>query len=108
MGRLTVDGRSEGLGAEYCISRPMKSWPLSLAEYRDFAPGSRDGAKPVLPYWLRQVRSLERLTNASIDMLSAPEEILRIRTRVSHPICHLHPTKLEGFDSLAELALDMY
>ena len=27
--------------------------------------------------------------------------------RVSHPIYHLLPTEIEGFDSLAELALDM-
>jgi starch phosphorylase len=30
------------------------------------------------------------------------------RTRVSHPIYHLLPTEIEGFDSLAELALDMH
>jgi len=29
------------------------------------------------------------------------------QTRVSHPICNLLPTEIEGFDSLAELALDM-
>lgn len=29
-------------------------------------------------------------------------------TRVSHPIYNLLPTELEGFDSLAELALDMH
>ena len=29
------------------------------------------------------------------------------QTRVSHPIYSLLPTKVEGFDSLAELALDM-
>jgi len=29
-------------------------------------------------------------------------------TRVSHPIYHLLPTEIEGFDSLAELALDMH
>ena len=29
------------------------------------------------------------------------------RTRVSHPIYNLLPTEIEGFDSLAELALDM-
>jgi hypothetical protein len=28
------------------------------------------------------------------------------RTRVSHPIYNLQPTEIEGFDSLAELALD--
>ena len=28
-------------------------------------------------------------------------------TRVSHPIYNLLPTEIEGFDSLAELALDM-
>jgi starch phosphorylase len=28
-------------------------------------------------------------------------------TRVSHPIYSLLPTQVEGFDSLAELALDM-
>ena len=28
--------------------------------------------------------------------------------RVSHPIYHLLPTEIEGFDSLAELALDMH
>jgi starch phosphorylase len=30
------------------------------------------------------------------------------RTRVSHPIYNLLPTEIEGFDSLAELALDMH
>jgi glycogen phosphorylase len=29
------------------------------------------------------------------------------QTRVSHPICNLLPTEIAGFDSLAELALDM-
>src|SRR5450756_609232 len=29
------------------------------------------------------------------------------QTRVSHPIYNLLPTEIEGFDSLAELALDM-
>src|ERR1035437_6352135 len=29
-------------------------------------------------------------------------------TRASHPICNLLPTDIEGFDSLAELALDMH
>jgi glycogen phosphorylase len=29
------------------------------------------------------------------------------RARVSHPIYNLLPTEIEGFDSLAELALDM-
>ena len=29
-------------------------------------------------------------------------------TRVSHPICHLLPTEIEGFETLAELALDMH
>ena len=29
-------------------------------------------------------------------------------TRVSHPIYHLLPTEIEGFGSLAELALDMH
>ena len=31
----------------------------------------------------------------------------RSKTRVSHPIYSLLPTEIEGFDSLAELALDM-
>jgi hypothetical protein len=30
------------------------------------------------------------------------------RTRVSHPLYQLLPTEIEGFDSLAELALDMH
>ena len=30
------------------------------------------------------------------------------QTRVSHPIYNLLPTEIEGFDSLAELALDMH
>jgi glycogen phosphorylase len=30
------------------------------------------------------------------------------QTRVSHPIYHLLPTEIEGFESLAELALDMH
>ncbi len=29
------------------------------------------------------------------------------QTRVSHPIYNFLPTEVEGFDSLAELALDM-
>src|SRR6476661_8689491 len=29
------------------------------------------------------------------------------RTRVSHPIYNLLPTEIEGFDALAELALDL-
>ena len=29
-------------------------------------------------------------------------------TRVTHPIYNLLPTEIEGFDSLAELALDMH
>ncbi len=33
---------------------------------------------------------------------------MRKHTRVSHPIYHLLPTEIEGFDSLAELALDMH
>jgi hypothetical protein len=28
--------------------------------------------------------------------------------RASHPMYHLMPTGIEGFDSLAELALDMH
>ncbi len=32
---------------------------------------------------------------------------MRQQTRVSHPIYNLLPTEIEGFDSLAELALDM-
>ena len=34
-------------------------------------------------------------------------QIMSERTRVSHPIYNLLPTEIEGFDSLAELALDM-
>ena len=34
-------------------------------------------------------------------------EIMSKQTRVSHPIYNLLPTEIEGFDSLAELALDM-
>ena len=30
------------------------------------------------------------------------------QTRVSHPIYNLLPTEIEGFDSLAELALDLH
>jgi glycogen phosphorylase len=30
------------------------------------------------------------------------------QTRISHPIYNLLPTEIEGFDSLAELALDMH
>jgi starch phosphorylase len=33
---------------------------------------------------------------------------MREQTRVTHPIYHLLPTEIEGFDSLAELALDMH
>ena len=35
------------------------------------------------------------------------EESMSKQTRVSHPIYNLLPTEIEGFDSLAELALDM-
>ena len=35
-------------------------------------------------------------------------EIMSETTRVSHPIYDLLPTEIEGFDSLAELALDMH
>ncbi len=35
------------------------------------------------------------------------ERIMSKQTRVSHPIYNLLPTEIEGFDSLAELALDM-
>jgi starch phosphorylase len=30
------------------------------------------------------------------------------QTRATHPIYNLLPTEIEGFDSLAELALDMH
>ncbi len=36
------------------------------------------------------------------------EEIMNKTTRPSHPIYQLLPTEIEGFDSLAELALDMH
>src|SRR5258705_8841589 len=35
------------------------------------------------------------------------EKSLSTQTRVSHPIYNLLPTEIEGFDSLAELALDL-
>src|SRR5450755_2186150 len=35
-------------------------------------------------------------------------ESMSKHTRVSHPIYNLLPTEIEGFDSLAELALDMH
>src|SRR5450756_644330 len=35
-------------------------------------------------------------------------EIMSKLTRASHPIYNLLPTEIEGFDSLAELALDMH
>ena len=35
------------------------------------------------------------------------EQIMSKQARVSHPIYNLLPTEIEGFDSLAELALDM-
>src|SRR5271157_3504080 len=35
-------------------------------------------------------------------------EIMSDQTRVSHPIYNLLPTEIEGFDSLAQLALDMH
>ena len=41
-------------------------------------------------------------------MFSATEKTMSKHTRVSHPIYHLLPTDIEGFDSLAELALDMH
>jgi hypothetical protein len=34
-------------------------------------------------------------------------KIMSEETRVSHPLYNLLPTEIEGFDSLAELALDM-
>src|SRR5664280_2573563 len=34
-------------------------------------------------------------------------ETMSKQTRVSHPLYNLLPTEIEGFDSLAELALDM-
>ena len=46
----------------------------------------------------------------SDTLAAAPEpkgEIMSKQTRVSHPIYSLLPTEIEGFDSLAELALDM-
>jgi glycogen phosphorylase len=36
------------------------------------------------------------------------EKIMSKQTRVSHPIYNLLPAEIEGFDSLAELALDMH
>jgi starch phosphorylase len=39
--------------------------------------------------------------------LNPEGKIMSTRTRVSHPIYNLLPTEIEGFDSLAELALDM-
>jgi starch phosphorylase len=35
-------------------------------------------------------------------------QIMSKQTRVSHPIYNLLPAEIEGFDSLAELALDMH
>ncbi len=35
------------------------------------------------------------------------EATMSKQTRVTHPIYNLLPTEIEGFDSLAELALDM-
>ena len=40
--------------------------------------------------------------------MPAPEYIMSEHTRASHPIYQLLPTEIEGFDSLAELALDMH
>jgi starch phosphorylase len=39
---------------------------------------------------------------------TASKEIMSQQTRVSHPIYNLLPAEIEGFDSLAELALDMH
>jgi hypothetical protein len=35
------------------------------------------------------------------------EELMSIKTRVSHPIYNLLPTDIEAFDSFTELALDI-
>jgi glycogen phosphorylase len=43
-----------------------------------------------------------------IDTPLASEIAMSKYTRVNHPIYNLLPTELEGFDSLAELALDMH
>src|ERR1039457_6242237 len=40
--------------------------------------------------------------------MPAPEYIMSEHNRASHPIYQLLPTEIEGFDSLAELALDMH
>ena len=42
------------------------------------------------------------------DTLPPPKTIMSKHIRVSHPIYNLLPTEIEGFDSLAELALDMH
>ena len=56
-------------------------------------------------------RILEEAQAIVSDALAVPsdprEQIMSKQTRVSHPIYNLLPTEIEGFDSLAELALDM-
>jgi hypothetical protein len=42
------------------------------------------------------------------SILVNAEKSMSDQTRVSHPIYNLPPTEIEGFDSLAELALDMH
>ena len=43
----------------------------------------------------------------SISGVGSKGEIMSSEDRLSHPIYGLLPTEIEGFDSLAELALDM-
>jgi glycogen phosphorylase len=51
--------------------------------------------------------SLMRCVGGVIDRDKFEGEIMSRPTRVSHPIYSLLPTELEGFESLAELALDV-
>src|SRR5438094_719595 len=48
-----------------------------------------------------------RLSSPSWQAEELEGKSMSERTRVSHPIYNLLPTEIEGFDSLAELALDM-
>src|ERR1017187_1999030 len=45
--------------------------------------------------------------NGSQGKIMKGVNVMSKQTRVSHPIYSLLPTEVEGFDSLAELALDM-
>ena len=55
----------------------------------------------------RIVEEAQAMVNETLAATPDRSEIMSEHTRVSHPIYNLLPTEIEGFDSLAELALDM-